>query len=66
MRIEDDALDLGVVYAPSEQTLRRFGASYMQDKQTSGSLKIIDPQGITIATFDIWQNKWVEAADSKT
>lgn len=59
---EDDAIDLGVIYSPSPDTLRRFGASYMVDRDTSGTLKILDPNGATIATFDIWQSKWVETA----
>lgn len=63
MRSEDDELDLGIVYAASEHTLRLFGTSYMQDKATCGSLKISNPKGVTIATFDVWQNTWVEAAD---
>ena len=45
MRSEDDDIDVGVVYSPSPETLRVFGASYMQDKETSGTLKILDPQG---------------------
>ena len=64
MLSEDDDLDLGTVYATSEQPLRLFGNSYMRDKQTDGSLKIVDPHGVTTATFDVWQNKWVKAADT--
>lgn len=63
MQSEDDAVDLGVVYSPSPETLRAFGASYMHDMETSGTLKILDPQGATYATFDVWQNKWILAAD---
>lgn len=64
MMSEDDDLDLGTVFATSEQPLRLFGSSYMRDKQSAGSLKIVDPHGVTIATFDVWQNKWVKAADT--
>lgn len=63
MRSEDDAVDVGVVYSPSSETLRVFGASYMLDRETSGTLKILDPQGTTFATFDVWQSKWVLAAE---
>ena len=35
----------------------------MQDKETSGSLKILDPKGATFATFDVWQSKWVLTAE---
>lgn len=64
MLSEDDGLNLGIVYAPSEQTLRLFGASYMHDSKTTGTIKILSPKGVTIASFDVWQNKWVEAADA--
>lgn len=63
MRSEDDAVDVGVVYSPSPETLRMFGASYMLDKETSGTLKILDPQGTIMATFDVRQSKWVLAAE---
>jgi hypothetical protein len=63
MRSKDDAVDVGVVYSPSPETLRVFGASYMLDKETSGTLKILDPQGTLFATFDIWESKWVLAAE---
>ncbi|WP_187430141.1 hypothetical protein ROLI_046590 (plasmid) [Roseobacter fucihabitans] len=63
MRSEDDAVDVGVVYSPSPETLRVFGASYMLNKETSSTLKILDPQGTLFATFDIWQSKWVLAAE---
>lgn len=63
LRSEDDALDVGVVYSPSPETLRMFGASYMLDKETSGTLKILDRQGTILATFDVWQSKWVLAAE---
>ncbi|WP_420013187.1 hypothetical protein [Tateyamaria sp.] len=59
MQSEDDAIDLGVVFSPSPETLRVFGASYMQDKETSGTLKILDPQGATYASYDVWQNTWI-------
>ena len=63
MLSEDDAVDLGVVYSPSPDTLRVFGASYMQDNETSGTLKILDPQGAAYATYDVWQSKWILAAE---
>ena len=63
MQSEDDTVDLGVVYSPSPDTLRVFGASYMQDNETSGTLKILDPQGATYATYDVWQSKWILAAE---
>ena len=63
MLSEDDAVDLGVVYSPSPDTLRVFGASYMQDNETSGTLKILDPQGAAYATYDSWQSKWILAAE---
>ncbi|MDU9006731.1 hypothetical protein BCF46_3730 [Litoreibacter meonggei] len=63
MRSDDDTVDVGIVYSPSPETLRVFGASYMQDKETSGSLKILDPKGATFATFDVWQSKWVLTAE---
>lgn len=62
MQSEDDNVDVGVVYSPSPDTLCVFGASYMQDKETSGTLKILDPQGATYASYDVWQNKWILAA----
>lgn len=62
MQSEDDGVDLGVVYSPSPDTLRVFGASYMQDKETSGTLAILDPKGAVYATYDVWQNKWILAA----
>ena len=62
MLSEDDDVDVGVVYSPSPDTLSVFGASYMQDKETSGTLKIRDPQGATYASYDVWQNKWILAA----
>ena len=63
MQSEDHDLDLGVVYAASKQTLRLLGSSYMRDSQTTGTLKILNPDGAKVATFDVWQGKWVEAAD---
>ncbi|MEL8054576.1 MAG: hypothetical protein AAGK66_00340 [Pseudomonadota bacterium] len=63
MKSEDDGVDLGVVYSPSPDTLRVFGASYMLDKETSGTLKILDPEGADFATFDVWQSEWILAAD---
>ncbi len=63
MQSEDDAVDFGVVYSPSPETLRVFGASYMLDINTSGTLKILDPQGATYARFDVWQGKWIFATD---
>lgn len=63
MQSEDDAVDLGVVYSPSPDTLRVFGASYMQDNETSGSLKILDPQGSAYEPYDVWQSKWILAAE---
>jgi len=65
MQSEDDAIDLGVVFSPSPETLRVFGASYMQDKETSGTLKILDPQGATYASYDFWQNKWILATENR-
>ena len=65
MRSEDDTVDLGVVYSPSPETLCVLGASYMHDKETSGTLEILDPQGAAYATFDIWQNKWILAAEEE-
>ena len=65
LQSEDDDVDLGVVYAPSPDTLRVFGASYMQDKETSCTLKIVDPQGATYASYDVWQNKWTLVADDR-
>ena len=62
MQSEDDDVDLGVVYSPSPDTLRVFGASYMQDKETSGTLKILDPQGAAHASYDVWQSEWILAA----
>jgi len=64
MQSDDEDLDLGIVYAPSQETLKLFGASNMHDSETSGPLKILSPKGVTLATFDIWQNKWVEADDA--
>ncbi len=66
MQSEDANVDVGVVYSPSPDTLRVFGAAYMQDKETSGTLKILDPQGATYASYDVWQNKWIHAADMDT
>ena len=63
MRSEDDTVDVGVDYSPSPETLRVFGASYMLDSKTSGTLKILDPKGTIFATFDVWQSKWVLAAE---
>lgn len=63
MRSEDEDLDLGIVCASSQETLRLFGATYMHDSETSGSLMIVSPKGVAIATFDVWQNRWVDAAD---
>lgn len=66
MRNEDTAIDVGVVYSPSVETLRRFGASYMQDANTTGTLAIFDPQGRSIFAFDIWQGRWTETAETDT
>ena len=63
IKCEDESVDLGVVYSPSPETLRVFGASYMMDKETSGTLKILDPNGGAYATFDVWQSKWILAAE---
>jgi hypothetical protein len=38
----------------------------MKDKSTSGTLKIVDPQGAPYATYDVWQSKWILAADTDT
>ena len=64
MQSEDDAVDLGVVFSLSAETLRVFGASYILDKNTSGTLKILDPQGAAHATYDVWQSRWNLAADT--
>ena len=63
MKCEDDSVDLGDFYLPSPETLRVFGASYMMDKETSGPLKILDPNGGAYASFDVWQNQLILAAD---
>ena len=63
MKCEDDSVDLGVFYLPSPETLRFFGASYMMDQETSGTLKILDPNGGAYATFDVWQSKCILAAE---
>lgn len=64
MQSEEDAVDLGLVYSHSSDTLLVFGASYMLDKNTSGTLKILDPQGATYACFDVWQSRWIFATDN--
>ena len=63
MRSEDDDVVVGVVYSPSPDTLSVFGASYMQDNETSGTLKLLAPQGAAYATYDVWQSKWILAAE---
>ena len=65
MQSEDDAIDLGVVFSPSPETLRVFGASYMLDQETTGTLKILDPHGSIYATFDVWQSKWILATEDR-
>ena len=49
---------LGVIYSTSEATLRAFGASYMRDPKTIGSLKLVNPSGQLVATFDVWTDHW--------
>ena len=61
---EDDSLDLGVLYSASDATLRLFGAAYMRDPDAKGTLKILDPKGEIVATYDYWQEKWIDTADA--
>jgi len=43
--------------------LRMFGAAYMRDPRSIGSLALIDPKGQIVATFDIWTDDWKVVAD---
>ena len=59
---EDAVHHLGVIYSTSEATLRAFGASYMRDPKTIGSLKLVNPSGQLVATFDVWTDNWKDTA----
>lgn len=58
---EDTVHHLGVIYSTSEVTLRMFGAAYMRDPGTNGSLALRDPNGQIVATFDVWTDDWTGA-----
>ena len=64
LKSEDETHDLGKVYSDNEATLRTFGASYMRDPKTSGSLALCNPNGKVVATFDVWIGDWTEAAET--
>lgn len=64
LKSEDETHDLGKVYSDDEATLRTFGASYMRDSKTSGSLALCNPNGTFVATFDVWIGDWKEAAET--
>lgn len=64
MKSDDDA-DIGIVYAPSPTTLRIYGSCYMATKDAAKTLKILDPIGAVVATYDYWQNQWIEAASRR-
>jgi hypothetical protein len=61
---EDQGRDLGTVYSTNSDTLRDFGAAYMRDPKTRGEVTLKDPDGRAIASFDIWQDKWAETAET--
>ena len=61
LRALDAVLDLAPVYSTDETTLRAFGASYMRDPKTIGSLALIGPDHDLRATFDVWTDAWAEA-----
>ncbi|MCA0948463.1 hypothetical protein LCM08_26330 [Salipiger pacificus] len=61
---EDQGRDLGTVYSTSSDTLRDFGAAYMRDPKTRGEVTLKDPEGRAISSFDVWQDKWAETAET--
>ncbi|ATG37974.1 MAG: hypothetical protein HEP70_20090 [Rhodobiaceae bacterium] len=61
---EDQGDNLGTVYSSSSETLRAFGAAYMRDPKTRGEVTLKDPSGRPIASFDVWQDKWSETAET--
>lgn len=63
MRSENDSEDLGVLYSTSVESLRMFGGAYMQAETKKGSLKILDPKGALLSSYDYWQGTWIDAAD---
>ncbi len=60
----DQGRDLGTVYSTSSDTLRDFGAAYMRDPKTRGEVTLKDSDGRAIASFDIWQDRWLETAET--
>ena len=63
MSSESDSEDLGVLYSTSVETLRMFGGAYMQAETAKGSLKILDPKGVLLSSYDYWQGSSIDAAD---
>lgn len=58
---EDAVRHLGVIYSTGEATLRAFGASCMRDPKTIGSLKLVNPSGLVVTSFDVWTDNWKDA-----
>ena len=61
---EEDGRSLGTVYSTSSKTLRVFGAAYMRDPKTRGEITLKNPEGRAVASFDVWQDKWSETAET--
>lgn len=49
------------VYSTSETTLRMFGFDHHQAAKIKPRLRLIHPDGQTIATLDEWETDWAEA-----
>lgn len=49
------------VYSTSETMLRMVGRDHHAAAQIKPDLRLIDPNGNTVATMDIWATDWTEA-----
>lgn len=49
------------IYSTSEVTLRTIGRDHHAASTSKPDLRLIDPEGKTIATMDIWATDWTEA-----
>ncbi|ATG38006.1 MAG: hypothetical protein HEP70_19975 [Rhodobiaceae bacterium] len=49
------------IYSTSETMLRMMGRDHHAAARIKPELRLIDPNGNTIATMDIWATDWTEA-----
>lgn len=50
------------VHSEDEQLLRRMGRDHFTAATNKPEMRIVNPDGDTIATMDIWAFDWIEAS----